>query len=112
MNKSQEIAALNQFADSLPKDSYLANWLHYALPEIAKDISCDLFPTVLPTEARVLSQEILKQANEVLAEANRKAEQIGEQANEKARQRGNSLERQIGAAVDAARGFIRNAQEV
>ena len=63
MTKQQEIDALNRIADSLPHDSYLADWLLHVAPQIANDIRNDIFPTVLPETARKVADEIIAKAN-------------------------------------------------
>lgn len=42
MNKSEELAALDRFVESLPSDTYLADLLNEARPFIERDLRCDL----------------------------------------------------------------------
>ena len=84
MNKSQEIAALSKFIDSLPRDSYLRAWMHYVLPEILRDIQNDVFPTVTPADSRQIAVEIearaAGRAKDIIAKAEKQGEDIIEAA--------------------------------
>jgi hypothetical protein len=60
MCKQQEIDALSQFTESLPRDSYLRPWLEDVLPQVRADIRNDFPVAPSLTITRYECQELLK----------------------------------------------------
>lgn len=123
MTKQQEIDHLQAFADSLPKDSYLADWMRYAKVEIESSIRSDIFPTVLPNEAKDRADQIIAAAKadaaSIVAKANKESERLKQQAESKwqdhQRQLSRyecALSRYECAAITAAKDLIKAIQEI
>jgi len=49
MTKAQEIEALKKFIGTLPRETYLHEWLTAVLPHVADDIKCDIIPAFTPS---------------------------------------------------------------
>jgi hypothetical protein len=63
-SKADEIGFLNKFIASLPEGSYLADWMKHAAPFVASDIRNDIFPSLVPSDARKEADEIIAAAKE------------------------------------------------
>ena len=61
MTKAQEIQALRGFAESLPANSYIAEWLDYIIPSVERDIASDIIPDD-GTSIRVMVEQQMEQA--------------------------------------------------
>jgi len=80
MTKAQEIAKLEEFIKSIPRDSYLRPWLEDVLPQVRADILNDfcVSPSVTETRQRaeVILAEARQQAAEIVAQAQKNAEGV------------------------------------
>ena len=116
MTKQQEIDALNKFADSLPKDSYLADWMRYAKVEIESSIRSDIFPTVLPNEAKDRADQIIAtakaEATSIITKATKEAAALKDQAESKRHDHQRQLAKYECAVITAAKDLIKAIQEI
>jgi len=108
MCKQQEIDALTQFTESLPRDSYLRPWLEDVLPQVRADIRNDFPVAPSLTETRRQAEAILtganQQATDIVATAQSQAERLMKQT----RDRFSVLATQARAAIyDAERALER-----
>jgi hypothetical protein len=80
MNKSAELAVLDEAILKVGRDSYLGPWLAEIRAEVEALIRSDIFPTISLNETSLRREELIKEAREeagkIVASANRKAEQI------------------------------------
>lgn len=63
-SKADEIGFLNKFVSSLPEGSYLADWMKHVAPFVESNIRNDIFPSVVPADARKEAEEIIAAAKE------------------------------------------------
>lgn len=61
MTKHEELAAFNAFIKSLPQNTYLRPWLASIMPEIERELRCDIFPEHTPAS---WAEAVRKQAQE------------------------------------------------
>jgi vacuolar-type H+-ATPase subunit H len=90
MNKSAELAVLDEAIFKLGKNSYLGPWLAEIRSEVEACVKSDIYPTISLHENSLRRDEVIKEAREeagkIVASANRKAEQIVASANRKEEQ--------------------------
>lgn len=73
-SKADEIGYLKNFIAGLPEDSYLADWMKHAAPFVEADIRNDIFPSIVPSDARKEADEIVAAAKERAADLIKSAE--------------------------------------
>jgi len=73
MTKANEIAKLEEFTASIPRDSYLRPWLEDVLPQVRADIHNDFCVSPSVTETRQRAETILTEATRQAAEIVAKA---------------------------------------
>lgn len=116
MTKSEELAALDAFRESLPTDTYLAAWLDYARPHMAADIQNDIFPTFRPDECRAEMLADRNQARKIRDEAQAAADAARKAAVDEGRadaaRQSARLARDIYRAQEAANQFITACNEI
>jgi cell division septum initiation protein DivIVA len=90
MTKAQEIAKLEEFMQSIPRDSYLRPWLEDVLPQVRADILNDfcVSPSVTETRQRaeVILNEARQQAADIVARAEKNAADVMTLARQKYQQ--------------------------
>ena len=93
MTKSEELAALRSFVDSLPADTYTRTWLAEQLAHLNKAIQCDHPPELHAlsiTDAMQTARQIIADAHleaaRSTARATKEAEKITAQARQDADQ--------------------------
>jgi hypothetical protein len=110
--KSQEIAALVAFCKSLPDNSYLAEWLNYAIPSIIQAITSDIFPDALPAHAAQHAKQIREDAKadaeQIKAQAMREAKQITAAATAATEEQRRKLNRDTESLRATARAILNN----
>jgi len=110
--KSQEIAALVAFSKSLPENSYLAEWLNYAIPSIIQAITSDIFPDALPAHAAKHAKQIRESAKadaeQIKAQAMREAKQITAAATAATEEQRRKLNRDTESLRATARAILSN----
>jgi len=112
MTKTHEIEALQKFRASLPHDSYLAQWLEHAEPEIIADIRNDIFPTTTPAQARAEAVATHQRATERAADLISKAEQDAAQIVKAAEERANYIRSHIRRLSSDAATALRTLSEL
>jgi len=110
--KDQEISALVAFSKSLPENSYLAEWLNYAIPSIIQAITSDIFPDALPAHAAAHAKQIREgakaDAEQIKAQAMREAKQITAAATAATEEQRRKLNRDTESLRATARAILNN----
>ena len=110
--KDQEISALVAFSKSLPDNSYLTEWLRYAIPSIIQAIHSDIFPDALPAHAAAHAKQIRHDAanhyDETMAQARRDALKITAAATSATEDQRRKLNRDTEALRATARAILNN----
>ena len=108
MTKAMEIAKLEEFTASIPRDSYLRPWLEDVLPQVRADIHNDFCVSPSVTETRQRAETILAEANRQAAEIVAKAKTDADRATQAARDHFKALATRARSAIyDAERALER-----